>query len=290
MCIIVYSKPGVQLPTKEILSTCFLANPDGAGLMFKRDGETDVTIRKGMMTFQSFWDKYEELCLTQDDEVCYHFRIKTAGLTNAANCHPFPVTKDVDLLRATDVICENAMAHNGIFGKGEGDLSDTMIFVRDILAEPPVINNIDNDAIWSLLDTAIDTSRVIVMGSKGTFKFGGKWSEDNGILYSNDGYKTRRFFYSGEFRNGKYHTHYGNGWDYDYDMVDKEENISYADIVAKEEELDSGDEKSCPICESKTIHKVSYTQNRVDYRCDNCSLYFTQFKYKYVSGNNIGVQ
>ena len=46
MCIAIYSLKGTDIPSEDILKTCFLNNPDGAGFAFNKGGK--VHIVKGL--------------------------------------------------------------------------------------------------------------------------------------------------------------------------------------------------------------------------------------------------
>ena len=52
MCIAITSPIGTEIPTDDILRTCFRNNSDGAGIAFNHNGQ--VKIVKGFMDFESF--------------------------------------------------------------------------------------------------------------------------------------------------------------------------------------------------------------------------------------------
>ena len=96
MCIIAI-KPEGQKVTKAILQNCYENNPDGAGFMYAASGQ--VEYQKGFMSFLDFWDTWtktrDRLALNKR-MVVFHFRIATAGVISPGQCHPFPVTKDIE--------------------------------------------------------------------------------------------------------------------------------------------------------------------------------------------------
>ena len=53
MCVILVKERGIELPTKDILESCWKRNPDGAGFMFNDCDK--VVIMKGFMTFEEFY-------------------------------------------------------------------------------------------------------------------------------------------------------------------------------------------------------------------------------------------
>src|SRR5210317_419559 len=149
MCIIVSKEKGQRMPTKKTLKCCFDNNKDGAGFMYVRDGS--VQIDKGYMTFRGFWKGLQAQKFTVDDAVIMHFRISTAGKIRPENTHPFPLHKDLEDLCKTRIACKHAVVHNGIIGQGEGKISDTMVFVRDVLADPMIKNNLMRSSVDSLI-------------------------------------------------------------------------------------------------------------------------------------------
>lgn len=185
MCIIVAKESGIAFPSKKTLQNCFDSNPDGAGYMFSRAGL--VHIHKGFMTFAAFWKAVTSEKLHVKDTVIYHFRIGTSGASDGSACHPFPVTNNVDALKNTRVSCNMAVVHNGVFGPGSGDLSDTMLFIRDILSYPAVREQLENSAIQRLLSGYIKSSKLVVLTPIKLLYFG-NFITYKEIKYSNNGY------------------------------------------------------------------------------------------------------
>jgi len=175
MCVIIAKPAGADLPTKSDLQLCWKANPDGAG--FAVATGTNVIIHKGYRNFQSFYRHLRRHCPTSQSAII-HFRLGTSGAKDSAMCHPFPITPDPTLLRKTTVKCPIAVAHNGIFGPGEADLSDTAIFVRDTLA--PLLGSLRSPddlvskPVLSLIEMAIDGDRLAFLTPDG-FTLVGNW-------------------------------------------------------------------------------------------------------------------
>lgn len=188
MCIIVSKEKGQKMPTKKTLKTCFDNNKDGAGFMYLKDGA--VQINKGYMTFRTFWKALQKQGFTIDDVVVMHFRISTAGKIRPENTHPFPLHKDLDDLCKVDISCKQAVVHNGIIGQGEDKISDTMVFVRDVLADPMIKNNLRRSSVDALISMSTVGSKLVIMDDKGSIKYYGcGWECDGGIYYSNNSYK-----------------------------------------------------------------------------------------------------
>ena len=188
MCILVIKPKGKEMPSKKILRNCWENNPDGAGMMYVKDGH--VVIDKGYMEFSDFWKAFRALKLTKNDIIIFHFRWATAGTIEPGNCHPFPLSDKISDLKALDVLCPVAVAHNGVIGDGENDLSDTMVFVRDVLSDPAVQGNLDSEAVLSLITNSIGPSRMIFLDvTEKMILLGEGWIKDHGLIYSNDRYK-----------------------------------------------------------------------------------------------------
>lgn len=190
MCIIAYKPKGVGMPTKKHLKNCWDNNSDGAGWMWYDQPNKRVVIDKGYMTWDSFWAALCEENYTKKDTVVIHFRYATAGLTVAGNTHPFPLSRYEDDLQSTFHGCDAAVVHNGIFGKGEGHLSDTMVIVRDMFSDPIVKNNMDSLVMQTLIEEYVHGSKLVFLDYKGDVTiFGVPWKKHKGVWFSNDDYK-----------------------------------------------------------------------------------------------------
>lgn len=90
MCIAIYNNNN-ELPF-EIIRNSFNCNPDGAGLMFVKQGKSGIHT---LHTFKSFdlmqlYKNYlEALEQAKDGKVVLHFRIGTQGKLSKTNVHPF---------------------------------------------------------------------------------------------------------------------------------------------------------------------------------------------------------
>jgi hypothetical protein len=186
MCIALIKKAGSPLPTKEILERCFKVNPDGGGWVVPRkDG---LEISKGYFNFIQF---YEELVKAVPVEVpaLIHMRIATHGFVDAGNCHPFPYTNSYTEMRNDEQDgVDVAMIHNGILSMEPENLevSDTMTFTKSLF-----VAGIDPfaESAGFLLEKIIDTSKVAFMNRSGDVVKFGTWVEENGVYFSNSGYK-----------------------------------------------------------------------------------------------------
>jgi predicted secreted protein len=195
MCIIIAKNSGVKLPSKKVLKSCFNSNPDGTGIMFSHGGK--VNIEKGFMEFKSFWKYHQDMKF--DEAIVYHFRIATAGGTSPENCHPFPISDSEELLKKLTIEGEKiAIAHNGIIPiNTPKHLSDTQVFIRDILAgvKTELVNK--NKAVLKLIEGATAGSRLALLYGNGEIITSGSgWIPDrNGLIFSNHSYLPRTVWY-----------------------------------------------------------------------------------------------
>lgn len=232
MCIIVAKPMNVKMPDRETLRECFLSNPDGAGFMYA-NGKS-VRIMKGFMTFDRFIEALErEIPEAEQDAtaVVMHFRIATHGKVQASCCHPFPVTDDKKLMKATIYEGRYGIAHNGVIQhmKTNDDWSDTMDFIARIVA--PVMKMNPN---WMFDDVALDLiedlcgSRLAILNNAGELSTVGQFIEDEGVLYSNSSYLKMSWRYNSYSRvwgDRSYYSAYPEYCGYGTDSTDRLDDL-----------------------------------------------------------------
>lgn len=195
MCIAIYSLKGTNVPSENILRTCFRNNPDGAGFAFNKDGK--VQIVKGFMSFDSFisaFKKYDTKYGFKDRGVLIHFRIATHGGVNVGCCHPFPISSNEKQLKKSLLVSDYAVIHNGIIfltAEKKSNLSDTMIFIKNYLTKISsnrgwFYNKKNTELIYELID-----SKMAVLNGKGDITATeGFHKDEDGNYYSNTSYKS----------------------------------------------------------------------------------------------------
>lgn len=190
MCIIVSIPQNKQI-NKATLKRCWDNNPHGGGFMFT-DGKK-VHTYKEMSSFKRYWKEFlnKRQQYTESTFVC-HFRISTHGKINDTNCHPFLVNDKLGFV------------HNGIIRNApiSPDYSDTYMFNATILRNLPK-DFIKNVSILSLIKEYIGSgSKLCFLESDNKVTFinesSGIW--DNGIWYSNGGYKEHKYYDAGGTR------------------------------------------------------------------------------------------
>ena len=84
MCVILACPCNVR-PNAQTLRNCERANPHGAGVAWREDGE--VWWMKGLDA-----DELADLIERIEGEIVMHFRWASVGEVTPKLCHPFPVT------------------------------------------------------------------------------------------------------------------------------------------------------------------------------------------------------
>jgi hypothetical protein len=213
MCVIIYKPKGIEMPSQQDLIKCFNTNPDGAGYMLPYNNK--VIIRKGFMTFDAFKKDINEIVKKYNinptkTPIVLHFRITTQGGVKKELCHPYPICRDYDEMRALASECDIALAHNGIISltsesayyggywdnntkkwvqgaKRELNYNDTMTFIKDYASL--IIDNdlyfARNDNKCELLERLIGSSKLAIMTNRGFVKLIGQFNERDGVFYSN---------------------------------------------------------------------------------------------------------
>lgn len=203
MCIIVQVPAGKSI-SKQQLQNCYDHNHDGWGIMFAKNNKL-VTVKE-VSSFDKFLATWNDV--PRDAERAVHFRIKTAGEINKANCHPFMPTENI------------AMMHNGMIDTQliQDKMSDTFNFVEYELK--PVIAGwpsfMDDDAFrelmeevtggWSKLLFLDNTGKMLRVRPKA-------WIEREGLFYSNSNSFCVKYHYQGHGSSSYgYGAGYGENW------------------------------------------------------------------------------
>lgn len=214
MCIIAIKPIGKELMDKEIIMTMCESNPDGSGFCYAENGV--VIIRKGFMDFESYYEALQNIPDIKNKNVVMHMRITTHGTTSKGNCHPFPLTNNVQKLKATEIKTDVAIIHNGIIkieDDKKNDLSDTMTYIKEKLY-PRYMHDkrfFDKKKARKKIEKEI-TSKMVIMKSDGTFHIIGNFNENDGYTYSNYSYIKTQYDYNSGYGYYNY-GYYGNyGW------------------------------------------------------------------------------
>ena len=192
MCIIAAKPTGVQPPDASTLRKMWDANSDGAGFMYNMNGK--VNIQKGLMTFEDFtkaWNKLSKSVDMKKTAIVLHFRITTHGGTKPENCHPFPISDNVEVLKRLHITTDLGVAHNGIIDSviPRKDISDTMEYIATQLAplKKALPRFYENKHAMLMVKNAIDSKMAFLTGDGKIYTIG-DFINSNGMLYSNSTY------------------------------------------------------------------------------------------------------
>lgn len=220
MCIIAVKKPGIDLPKADWLKNCAANNRDGIGIMYHKPNTQEVIIKKDFADVQAL-QAYLTANINKEDALVVHFRLATHGKKDIGNRHPFPLTTERSLLRQANVLCSYALVHNGILTQflRHEKFSDTQKFVLNIMGDEHIKQNLGTKAIDTLLTNFLGTDKLAIMRYDGTIFLYGEFTEDEGILFSNSGYK---FVYS-------YITKTDKSWQKNWENWKKADNYAFKD-------------------------------------------------------------
>ncbi len=200
MCLISVCKKGTikySQAVTDFIKSGFACNTDGSGFMFKRHGETTITVEKGFFDVNCLLESIEKYKLKEEDELVIHHRIGTSGKVIPENTHPFVISKKHSEVAALHIVTEKpCLVHNGYFSKLtyymdlDKDYSDTYAFSRYIMSNPFVLDLLDKDEklFETLTDSIISTSKVAILYSDKDIKLIGHFIETDGYYHSNSGY------------------------------------------------------------------------------------------------------
>lgn len=225
MCVAIAKPSGVDLPTRKALENCELSNRDGIGIAWASNGK--IRIKKDFDSLEHTYNWMNEN-ISKESSLLIHFRMATSGGVSKGLRHPFPVTEREEDILATELETDLAMIHNGVLwhvSKKDEKLSDTGMFIRDILAGKEVRENIRNSqGIQMLISGMIgESNKLAFLWPDGHILTFGKFYKEKEVLYSNEQFKSRSYSYEGcnwlDFRNR------GAG---------KRDNIDYCSVCFKE--------------------------------------------------------
>ena len=233
MCIIVAIPQGKQV-TKQTLKRCWDNNPHGGGFMYSNGNK--VIVNKEMASFKKYWKAFTQAKDNYDTSFVCHFRISTHGKINETNCHPFLVNKNL------------GFAHNGIIyaAPKSDNFSDTYMFNEAILKHLPN-TFLTNTAHVSLISQYIGSgSKLAFLNTKGEITIindkAGVW--DDGVWYSNTGYKAMNYFDYGGTKVGAIKTYQAKPLTYTQNQLSfppKESEPTKVDDKINHDCVDCGD-------------------------------------------------
>ena len=249
MCIIIAKNKIGRIPTESELRNSFEYNGDGAGFMYVDHGK--VIIDKGYMNIDSFLKHYRSLLVKYNDFknkcLVIHCRIGTSGKNDKGNTHPYPITDNVKALKSRHLFRENiGIAHNGIihgYGTATG-LNDTQEYISKYLY-PLYYHYRDfyknKDMLYQI--KLATSSKFVILDKTDTLYFIGDFTEDKGLYFSNNSYKSWQERYSNYSYNYNYNYGYGKYNKYDYeDNYDDYDDTDDSWFLTKKKEQDTAEQ------------------------------------------------
>lgn len=212
MCVIVHQPKKAYLD-KERAARLWKINDHGGGYAFINPNNGQINVRKSM-EFDRFWRDFEsDRSQFRDTDFMIHMRIATHGTINIDNVHPFRVDN------------HTWMAHNGIIHgvdekKGE-DLSDTRIFIRDVLPALPE-DWLDNRYLFEMVEEWIGWSKLMFLTtnpklSKNVYILNEKKGEVADGMWFSNGHGVRKPFKTAATTKGNsfrpYDIETSEGWE-----------------------------------------------------------------------------
>lgn len=202
MCIIATCE-GRKMTSQEVIN-CFKNNSDGAGVAYyTEDGK--IHVEKGFMTLEEFQDYYETLDVLPH---VAHFRIATSGDVSPEMTHPYKIETESNLMVNGNVDCP-VLFHNGVIGN-YNDLYLNMLTcgMIDVLRGP-----INDTRVAAVMAAVFDeevlqslSGKFVVMTPNGITTMWGEFENENGVHFSNNGYK--RIAYTPCVYNADNHRNY----------------------------------------------------------------------------------
>lgn len=201
MCLIIYAKD--NRPKPEYIANGARSNSDGIGIAWRENDY--LRYRKGLSVEETV-----ELAATLPLDYTIHFRMASIGGKSERLIHPFPVRLDVPLKKEGKA--NKLLFHNGHWSDWEKVLLNNLSYRVSL-----------PDGIWSdtralALLTAIHGkgflqllggyNKFILMTPKSSSVIG-DFTEDEGVFYSNQGYKgygcssTATYYGGRSYKKGK---------------------------------------------------------------------------------------
>jgi hypothetical protein len=219
MCLLIQATSAkirdTLLNTQGLLADIYDSNSDGLGIMYAARGE--VFVQKHLPQNAAEVRKIIDAMPDDDREVALHFRMRTHGLIDMENCHPYQINADAWLMH-------NGILHTG--NKKDVEKSDTWHFARDYL-ETLDPDHLHNPQFVALLGEFIENNRFAILTSDGRMTIVNRHQgvEHDGIFFSNTyawspsmlipGYAKRHVYSYKDFTHdlGAYKPyHYDSSW------------------------------------------------------------------------------
>lgn len=276
MCIIAFKPAGVAMPSRDILETCFLNNPDGAGYAIKRENSKKVYYIKGFFDFEELYNALTAENIGLNDAVGVHFRIATNGAIKAKNCHPFFISEEEINAYSVQGTCKSVLFHNGILSQKysyDKKTSDSCLFARALAKKEKAL--IAKKAISAFIEKETEGSRILYFHADMEKPIlTGNWVEDKetGCFFSNSSYSyVKSFSYNFPAYDFQGYGYGAKNWKTWTSYTGKE--LSRCDTKTA---LMDDFVNMCPYC-GETINIKKISENYDLWECAECGELFDSF-------------
>lgn len=190
MCVIV-ALDADKVVDEETLRNCWVANDDGAGFMYALDNE--LHMHKGFMTWEDFIQAWRTIPSSVPRVI--HFRIKTHGVSDELNTHPFLVNYRLGFV------------HNGVISGVSNKtkhMNDTWHFNEEFLKPMSRIDGkfLEREFNMKLIRNYIGGSKLVFLNHKGHLTFVNKSmgvQKEPGIWFSNRSFEVKKVGHPASF-------------------------------------------------------------------------------------------
>lgn len=160
MCLLIVGKSNVVrsqlLHTAGLIEDIFQSNADGLGVMYAKAGGA-CKIVKRLPASAAHARRVVEALPNDDRMVAMHWRMRTHGDIDLANCHPYQINEASWLM------------HNGVLRTGNAadtTKSDTWHFAKDYLADAPP-DVLHNPNVADMIADYIGNNRFAILSADG---------------------------------------------------------------------------------------------------------------------------
>lgn len=249
MCVIVHIGAKKSI-SRQLLQNCYDNNAHGWGIMWAHNDK--LTLVKDVSSFTAFYNIWRDV--PRDAERAVHFRIRTAGEINKANCHPFSLNDNL------------ALMHNGMITTNmiADKMSDTFNYCEYELK--PVIAGwpgcIDSKEFEKLVEEATGYSKLLFMSSSGKVMRvrPNMWTERNGNFFSNAHSLETKYIYN---RSTSYNP--DNKWEgHNYGRYDDLDSTASASDLYSGNKTDAEGQRYLADLEDRRLQDLEDEKNDID--------------------------
>ena len=270
MCVImIVSK---NRPSEKMVAGAYKTNDHGAGIAWREkagDGKTPIVRwKKGLKE-----DEMQKLCKDLPLPYIAHFRIASCGGQNPLLCHPFPVSKEVDLALEGQTK-GYVLFHNGHWGEWKFFCRETALKTGNKIPNGPWSDS--RAMAWAAHNFGIgilemiDEKSVAFGPSDIEVMRGTGWEEVDGVWCSNKSFTFGTYNQTHQRGGGRDASFFGRGHDADShardDYFTRPPHSMAGGDASKKLEVPGGDLDKLPFVEIDKIWTAQQTIPRVEWK------------------------